>query len=61
MSLLPVPSDWRRARECLAPLGERAMLGDAPTQDEMLAAALSAYELELRDVEPLLSWMVPCD
>ena len=61
MSLLPVPNDWRPARAHLAPLGERAMLGDAPTQDEMLTAALSAYGLELRDVEPLLSWMVPCD
>ncbi len=61
MSLLPVPIDWHRAREHLAPLGERAMLGDAPTQDELLRAALSAYELELGDVERLLSWMLRCD
>ena len=61
MALLPVPNDWQSAREHLAPLGERAVLGDAPTQDEMLSAALSAYGLELQDVEPLLSWMVPCD
>jgi len=61
MSLLPVPNDWHRAREHLAPLGERATLGDAPTQDELLSVALSAYGLELQDVEPLLSWMVPCD
>ena len=32
------------------------MLGDVPPQDEMLNAALSAYRLRLRDVEPLLSW-----
>ncbi len=61
MSLLPVPIDWHRAREHLAPLGERAMLGDASTQDELLRAALSAYELELGDVERLLSWMLRCD
>jgi hypothetical protein len=61
MSLLPIPRDWRRARDVLAPLGERAMLGDVPPHDELLDAALGAYGLELRDVQPLLSWMVPCD
>ena len=61
VALLPIPEDWRRARELLAPLGERAMLGDLPPQDEMLNAALTAYALKLRDIQPLLSWMVPCD
>lgn len=61
MSLLPLPKDWHRARGPLAALGERAILGDPPTHDEMLIAALTAYGLELRDVDPLLSWMVPCD
>jgi hypothetical protein len=61
MSLLPVPNDWHRARDHLATLGERATLGDAPTRDEMLSAALSAYGLELPAVQSLLSWMVPCD
>lgn len=61
MSALPLPKEWNSAREELAPLGERAMLGDVPTQGEMLDAALSAYGLRLREVEPLLSWMAPCD
>jgi hypothetical protein len=61
MSLLPVPEDWTRARELLAPLGERAMFGDVPAQNELLDAALRAYRLELPDVQPLLSWTVPCD
>ena len=61
MSLLPVPGNWARARERLAPLGERAMRGDVPPQNELLDAALNAYELRMRDVEPLLSWMSPCD
>jgi len=61
MSLLPIPRDWRRARAQLAPLGERAICGDVPAPDEMLSAALSAYGLQLRDIQPLLSWMVPCD
>ena len=61
MALLPLPKEWLRARELLAALGERAVLGDVPPQDEILAATLSAYGLCLRDVEPLLSWMAPCD
>ena len=61
MSLLPIPKEWRRARDLLAPLGERATLGDVPSQSELLDAALSAYGLEVHDVQPLLSWMVPCD
>jgi hypothetical protein len=61
MSLLPLPKDWSSAARRLATLGERAMLGDVPPQDEMLAAALSAYGLELRDVQRLLSWTAPCD
>ena len=61
MSLLPIPEDWNRAREKLAALGERGMAGDVPTREEMLNAALSAYGLRLDDIQPLLSWMVPCD
>jgi len=61
MSLLPLPRDWARACEQLAPLGERAMRGDVPPQTEMLGAALSAYELGLGEMQPLLSWMSPCD
>jgi hypothetical protein len=61
MSLLPVPRDWERARGLLAPLGERAMHGDVPPLDELLNAALTAYELRLKDIQPLLSWMLPCD
>ena len=61
MSLLPIPEDWNRAREKLAALGERGMAGDVPTREEMLNAALSAYRVRLDDIQPLLSWMVPCD
>ena len=61
IALLPIPRDWNRAREHLAPLGERAMLGDVPPNDELLNAALIAYGLPIRDVQPLLSWMMPCD
>jgi type I restriction-modification system DNA methylase subunit len=61
MSQLPLPGSWERARERLAPLGERAMLGDVPSDDELLAGALDAYGLTLGDIQPLLSWTEPCD
>jgi len=61
MSLLPIPNDWQRASALLAPLGERATLGDVPPQEQLLDVSLAAYGLELSDVEPLLLWRVPCD
>lgn len=61
MSLFPLPIEWERARHELAPLCKRAMSGDAPTDAELLAAALAAYELSLEDVQPLLSWTNRCD
>ena len=56
MAMLPTPIRWNRARKLLAPLGERAMAGDIPTDDELLDAALDAYRLTARRVQPLLSW-----
>jgi hypothetical protein len=61
MSLLPLPSDWDYARELLAPLAMRAMCGDLPTDEELLAAALDAYRATLPDIQPLLSWTNDCD
>jgi hypothetical protein len=59
MSLLPLPGGWERARECLAPLGARAMSGDVPSEEELLAGALRAYGMTRAEMQPLLSW--PCD
>jgi methylase of polypeptide subunit release factors len=61
LSLLPIPVDWNRARSMLSPLGERAMHGDVPADDEILGAVLGAYQLCLADVQPLLSWTTDCD
>jgi hypothetical protein len=61
MSLLPLPSEWESARELLAPLGARAMSGDVPSDDELLAATLDAYGVTIADIQPLLSWMSDCD
>jgi len=61
VSLLPIPTDWNRGRALLAPLGEQAMRGKIATDDEMLGAVLEAYQLSIKDVNPLLSWTVDCD
>jgi hypothetical protein len=56
MALLPLPLDWSAGRDILAPLGERACAGTAVSTSELLAAAMSAYRLEMEDVAPLLAW-----
>ena len=61
VSLLPLPTRWNRARKLLAPLGERGMQGDIPSDDEVLDATLAAYRLDRIRVQPLLSWSVGCD
>jgi hypothetical protein len=61
MALLPLPSDWKSARERLAPLGARAVTGDVPSDDDLLTGALEAYGVKLADIRPLLSWTTDCD
>jgi hypothetical protein len=56
VSLLPLPRDWMRARDMLAPLAEQALLGTPPTDRELLDAACRAYRLRVTDVSPLIAW-----
>ncbi|HEX7121186.1 MAG TPA: DNA methyltransferase [Gemmatimonadaceae bacterium] len=56
---LPLPDDWARAREILAPLAARAWQGDPPSRSDLLDAVLDAWRLRLRTVAPLLEWMRP--
>ena len=56
VSLLPLPAQWDVARDLLAPLAERGMMGDAPSDAELLATACAAYAVQVADVEPLLEW-----
>ncbi|HKH92656.1 MAG TPA: DNA methyltransferase [Gemmatimonadaceae bacterium] len=57
VSLLPLPHDWSRARAILAPIGNRAALGEPPTSHELLEAVCGAYRLKQSDVAPLLAWI----
>ena len=56
VGLLPLPSDWTRARRILGPIGDRAMRDNPPGRHALIAAALDAYRLTADDVEPLLLW-----
>jgi hypothetical protein len=55
-ALLPIPSDWPRARARLAPIGERARAGDFPAPTTLLAAARDAYGIAEAAVAPLIAW-----
>ncbi len=56
VSLLPLPRDWPRARDILAPLAERATEHGDVTADELLNAAVRAFRLRRADLDPLLGW-----
>ncbi len=56
VALLPLPTDWRRARSILAPIAERALDGDVPSEADLLAAACRAYRVRTDDVAPLIAW-----
>ena len=56
ISLLPVPTDWPRARDILAPIAERAAEGAPPSDIELLDAVCRAYHLKHANVAPLLAW-----
>jgi hypothetical protein len=57
MARLPVPDDWARARDVLAPLGERGLRSDPPSRTELMEAVVDAFRLRLRAVAPLVEWM----
>ena len=59
MSLFPLPADWPRARDALAPIAEAAMRGDQDPlalRDALVHEALAAYRLRHAQVAALLTW-----
>jgi hypothetical protein len=56
VELLPLPRDWPRARALLAPIAERALLGQPPTAEELIVTSCHAYRLRREDVAPLIAW-----
>lgn len=53
---LPIPRDWTRAVERLAPMGRAAAAGAPPDSATLTAAALASYHLRPRDAAALLTW-----
>jgi hypothetical protein len=56
MALLPIPNDWQRARDLLAPLGESSASGNPPSERRLFDASLEAYGVEARSMAPLVAW-----
>jgi Eco57I restriction-modification methylase len=59
MSLLPLPRDWQRARQTLAPIADAAIRGELAAGDlreALLAESLVAYGLRHDELAPLLAW-----
>lgn len=53
---LPVPLDWARARDALAPIGREAAEGRPPDAAVLDAAVTAAYGLSADDLAPLIRW-----
>jgi hypothetical protein len=52
----PLPADWSRARERLAPIGRSATAGSVPDAWTLCSAVLDAYGVTHAELSPLLSW-----
>jgi hypothetical protein len=57
LALLPLPQDWNRARDILVPISRRAHVGSAPSDADLLDAALESYRVSVEAVAPLVAWM----
>jgi hypothetical protein len=57
MARVPVPDDWARAREILAPLGEAGVRGVSPSAAELMQAVLDSFRVRARTVAPLVEWI----
>jgi hypothetical protein len=57
MARLPVPDDWARAREILAPLGEAGVCGKPPSRAELMQSVLDAFRVRSRTIAPLVEWI----
>ena len=53
---LPIPADWDRARDVLAPLGRRGVAGETIGGDELLDAVVAAYRVRASLARSLIEW-----
>ena len=60
MALLPLPASWDTCRASLVELARHARLDPDSVSDlDLLEAAIAAFALTRRDVDPLLAWAAP--
>ena len=57
LALLPIPHDWRHARDALASVSYRAHGGERIGEDELLEVSAEAYGLSVGAIAPLVAWM----
>ncbi len=57
MARVPVPDDWARARDVLAPLGRAGMDGSPSSRTQLMHAVLEAFRLRRHTVAALVEWM----
>src|SRR5450830_1398099 len=56
MSRFPMPGDWARAVNILAPLARAALQGAPPSAPELADAAIRAYRVRPSDLAALMTW-----
>lgn len=56
LAALPIPVEWNRARDVLAPIATAAMSGSPPAPEALDEATLSAFGISRGDVAPLVEW-----
>ncbi len=56
IALLPIPFNWTRAIDILAPITREALKGNAPSADDLNSATLEAYTIAPAAIEPLIAW-----
>ncbi len=56
MSRFPLPDDWARAVNILAPLARRALEGEPPSAPELADVTIRAYRVRPSDVAALMTW-----
>ena len=56
LSLLPIPRRWDRARSQLAPLGQRGICGQIPSDAELLETSADAFGIDIDELAPLVAW-----
>jgi hypothetical protein len=57
VGLLPLPHNWIRAREHLAPIAEAAAANGPPSEAVLTRAVSAAYGLDGEILRPLLAWI----